>query len=105
MELMDGGELAARVKCPMEQSPYDQWEVTMRSRTYSKDGTIYGADELSGRTSDTSALGLLLVFMHKHDFNSWFGDSYKDVPASCQVESVRPEQDANDIRLLYLSVQ
>jgi hypothetical protein len=105
MNLMDGSVIAAKVECPMEQATYDQWQLTLRSRTFQKDGTKHGADEFSGTSVGSSELGLLLVFMHKNDFNSWFGDNYSDVAASCQIESIRPQQDANIFRLLYLSVQ
>ncbi len=105
VNLFQGSTLVAKAECPMEQATYDTWDLSLRSRTFQKNESTYGADELSGEDKTSGQMGLLLVFMHKHDFNSWFGDSYADVTASCQIQSLNPNEDANVMRLLYLSVQ
>ncbi len=97
------GTPVARLRCPIQQTSYDQYSIVTHSRTYIKNGDTYGADLWTGTNTQDGAL--LIVFLHLHDFNSWYGDNYQDVNQSCQIQGLRPEQDAEVFDVLYRSVQ
>lgn len=103
--LLENGVIVARVECPLHQENYDDWDLSIRSRTYLKSETKYGADLWTGTAKETSGTDLLMVFMHKNDFNSWYGNDYQDVGASCQVVSLAPGAHQNIFRTLYFSVE
>ncbi len=97
--------LMARVHCPLEQNNYNNWDFSIRSRTFLKDGIKYGTDLWYGTPLSGTTGAFMILFMHKNDFNSWYGPNYTDVLASCQIESTQPENEQNIFRTMYLSIE
>lgn len=104
-ELYDNEGITARVQCPMSQENYPDWEMTTRSRTYVKNGLTQGADLWTGEPFVPSVGPFKIIFMHRNDFASWFGNNYEDIEESCQIRSERPWTHDEEFLLLYLSVQ
>lgn len=104
-DLKENGVLMAKIQCPLEQKNYSQWDFSIRNRTFLRNNEKYGTDLWYGTPNTTGSQPFLILFMHKHDFNSWYGDNYIDVLASCQIESMQPENHQSIFRTMYLSIE
>lgn len=99
-----GSTIVAKVTCPLKQTQYEGWNVTADHRTYAKSGSTHGSDLLIGIPADGSDGHLLIILMHRHSLNSWFGSNYTDVHQSCEIESEKPATDQEIFRTIYVSV-
>jgi hypothetical protein len=103
--LKEGDALKASVNCPLEQKNYINWNFHIRNRNFLKDGEKYGVDLWNGISLIPNTPGLLILFVHMHDFNSWYGNNYIDVMHSCQILSNDPDNQQNIFRIMYLSAE
>ncbi len=96
--------IVATVTCPISDTAYDAWTFRRVSRTYERDGRMYGTDLWTGtRMTASTTEQMLILFLHRNSFSSWFGQNYSDVGASCQIESKRPGTDLDTFSSLFTS--
>lgn len=99
------GQNTVAVNCPMVEESYEGWTIKKRSRTYLYGQNTRGADLWVGtkKTGSTTS-ALLMLFVHRNGFESWFGENYEDVPHSCQIKSLDPLTNELVFRTMFVSV-